>query len=91
MQKIYSTRCMQEKPHVVLCPIYSCGAFDATRVLAWAVPGGRQIDQILIFSQINSHIFASGLVAFGYFHTHISIHLDVLAFLLCTYIILEFC
>ena len=81
---------MQEKPHVVLCPIYSCGAFDATRVLAWVVPGGRQIDQILIFSQINSHIFSPGLVAFGYFHTHISIHLDVLTFLLCTYIILEF-
>ena len=47
---------MQEKPHVVLCPIYSCGAFDATRGLAWR-PGGRQIDQMLIFSCINSHIF----------------------------------
>ena len=65
---------MQEKPHVVLCPIYSCGAFDATRVLAWAVPGGRQIDQILIFSQINSHIF---LLVWCHLDTFILIYLYI--------------
>ena len=39
------------RPYVVLCPIYSCGAFDAHKGI-WCL-GGRQIDLIIILTQFN--------------------------------------